>query len=114
MDTMAMIRSRLHEASRPSGATASAIRSVLLAHGGLTHAEVEACGQRLTDQLQTAMSEVAATNTPFGDVRRSIEPRTDKIQCDFGLTGAGFDGEEAARLYYACSHTRWAFRMGTS
>jgi Fic family protein len=84
MDTMAMITSRLHEASRPSGGTASAIRSLLLAHGGLTHAEVEACGQRLTDQLQTAMSEVAATNAPFEDVRRSIEPRTDKIQCDFG------------------------------
>jgi Fic family protein len=84
MDTMAMMTARLREASRPLGARAAAIRSLFEAHGGLTHAEVEACGQRLTDQLQATMSEVATENSPSDDVRNLIEPRTDKIQCDFG------------------------------
>lgn len=96
MDTMAMVRDRLREAADPLGAVGTAVRSLLVANDGLTHAELEACGQRLYSHLMQAFSERADQASLPDDVQRSVEPMGGKLQCDFGrpyhtlASGGGF------------------------
>ncbi len=96
MDAMAMLCDRLREASEPIADVGAAMRLLLVANDGLTHAELEACGQRLSVNLQQSFSERAEEASLPEDVRRSIEPMGGKLQCDFGrpyhtlLNGGGF------------------------
>ncbi|HEX3539381.1 MAG TPA: Fic family protein [Acidimicrobiales bacterium] len=85
-DTMAMIANRLREAAEPLSAEAATIHSLMTAHGGLTYAELEACGQRLTAQLQASLVDTAdeTLSALSQDVRRSIQHKGGKIECHFG------------------------------
>ena len=83
MDTMALVSARLREAASPSRESAATLRTLFTAHGGLTFAELEACGQRLTAELTTTWSEIAE-ESDVRDIQRSIRPRHDKVTADFG------------------------------
>jgi prophage maintenance system killer protein len=98
MDTMAMLRDRLREASQPISDVGAAVHALLVANDGLTHAELEACGQRLYAHLQQSFSERGQEAGLPVDVVRSIAPMgSGKLQCDFGrpyhtlLVGGGFN-----------------------
>lgn len=97
MDTMAMVSDRLHEAARSVTAPTAAIESMATAHGGLTYDEVEALGQRLTDQVQQAIERSAEELLPASPIiSTTVFPKTGKFSASFGRefhtlqTGGGF------------------------
>ncbi len=52
IDTTAMVTDRLHDVRNPLESQAAALRSLFTAHGGLTLAQVQAVGFRLSQHLQ--------------------------------------------------------------
>ena len=57
LDTMALISDRLYEASSPLDAQIASVRNRFRAHGGLTHAETHAVGQRLFIRVHELLGE---------------------------------------------------------
>lgn len=55
IDTMGMVADRLREVRSPLESRAAALRAILTAHGGLTHAEVNSVGHRLSQQLRSLL-----------------------------------------------------------
>ena len=68
LDTMALVTDRLRDARSPLERQAAALHSSFRAHGGLTHAQVHAVGQRLWEQL------VQKINTQFGAIASQLQP----------------------------------------
>ncbi len=54
IDTMAMIGDLLRQSKAPLSDEAVRLRALLISHGGLSHAEVQTVGHRLTQTLQDA------------------------------------------------------------
>lgn len=84
LDTMTMITDLLREAARPIADRVATVRSLFEAHGGITFAEVEACGQRLAERLKVEMNDLAVTIRPPDDVTYSVGHMHGKVTCDFG------------------------------
>lgn len=78
LDTMALLSDRLHEASSPLDAQAVNIRNRFRAHGGLTHAETHAVGQRLFTRVHEVLNEEVG--------QLSLGPDVDAT---FGYSGVG-------------------------
>jgi len=57
LDTMALVTDRLHRARKPLDMQVAGIRERFRAHGGRTHAEVQAVGDRLVQLTYQALSE---------------------------------------------------------
>jgi Fic family protein len=83
LDTMGLVAARLREAEQPPQAEQESLQALFRAHDGLSYAEVEACGQRLTAELQRAMSDATA-EVAVPDLRAFVEPKHGKFECSFG------------------------------
>jgi hypothetical protein len=85
MDTMALVTDRLREASDPLERRTADLRARFRSHGGLTHAEVQGVGSRLTQHVQGAFGEEwsrqAGDLQP--DVFVGISPHPDHTDCTF-------------------------------
>jgi Fic family protein len=57
LDTMALVGDRLREAARPLEDQVARIRTRFTAHGGLTHAEINALALRVSQRLDEVLSE---------------------------------------------------------
>ena len=83
LDTMALVTNRLREAKSPLDEQATRIRNLFRAHGGLTHAEVQGIGQRLTQHLQQSL-QLAFQALGLGpDVSAWVEAKSGRLQCTF-------------------------------
>jgi Fic family protein len=99
LDTMAMIADLLRQSKAPLGNEAARLRTLLISHGGLSHAEVQTAGHRLTQALQQAIQTQLDEIGLLPDVRRWIEPKQGRLQCDFGRP-------------YHCLNNGGAFKFG--
>lgn len=99
LDTMAMMSTKLREAADPAGTPTDALRRLLTAHGGLSFAEVEAVGQRLTAELQSELQRIAAKDQ-LADVTTSLRPTERPISHAFGRPyhALGWGGSFTVRL----------------
>jgi len=68
LDTMALVTDRLRDVQSPLEGQAAALQSIFRAHGGLTHAQVQAVGQRLWQHLQKRIE------AQFGEIAPRLQP----------------------------------------
>ena len=95
LDTMALITGTLRKANKPPGSIAAQLKALSVAHGGLSFAEVQAVGQRLTELVKSALYRALETLKP-GQVESGFEAKGGKFACDFSRpyhtldSGSGF------------------------
>ena len=68
LDTMALVTDRLRDVRSPLEGQAAALRSLFRAHGGLTHAQVQAVGRRLSQHLNQRVE------AQFGEIASQLQP----------------------------------------
>jgi hypothetical protein len=96
MDTMALVTDHLRDALRPLDQQVASIRRRLVAHGGLTHGEVQAVAWRLTQRLDQAFNEQLGEQ----DLQeRDVQWRTDPP--GFGPRGTDIEVTFADQPYHA-------------
>ncbi len=83
LDTMALVTSRLREAKSPLDQQAVAIRSRFQAHGGLSHADVQALGQRLQQRLHQTLTEQVALLLLGPDITTTNVIHSGHAECSF-------------------------------
>jgi Fic family protein len=84
IDTMALVTDRLREARAPLHEQVATIRRRFEAHGGLTHAEIQAVGQRLAQHLLQTFGQQFNLLDLRSDIFSTIEQRHGPIDCTFG------------------------------
>jgi len=85
LDTMALVTNRLRRARRPLGLQVAEIQALLVSHGALSHAEVQAVGARLTELVQQSLSAAIHSVTLPSDVSVGLDGTMghDHHQCSF-------------------------------
>jgi hypothetical protein len=76
VDSLALVADRLREGHRSLEARAQGLRDLFISHGGLTHAEVAAVGDRLAQRLQLRFTQLVAGSVPPGDVSTWLEQKS--------------------------------------
>lgn len=72
IDSMALVTGRLREAEQPLDTQVATIRDRFRAHGGLTHAAVQAVGERVVQQVQQAFQQDVSRLALQPDVQASF------------------------------------------
>lgn len=72
IDSMALVTDRLREAGQPLDAQVATIRDRFKAHGGLTHATVQAIGERVAQHVQQAFQQEVSRLALQPDVQPSL------------------------------------------
>lgn len=75
IDSMALVTDRLREAHGSLEDRAKRLRDLFKSHGGLTHAEVAAVGDRLTQKIQRDLTEMVQKSLPQGDTGAYLEQK---------------------------------------
>lgn len=76
VDSLALVADRLREGQHSLEARAQKLRELFRSHGGLTHAEVAAVGDRLAQTIQLRLTQLVASSVPSGDISTGIEPKS--------------------------------------
>lgn len=80
---MALVASRIRRAQSPLRQTKDSLQRLLVSHGDLSHAEVQAVGTRVTEVVKQTLEAVVESSALPPDVQGWIEPKGGHIQCTF-------------------------------
>ena len=103
LDTMALITSTLRKATKPPGSIGAQLKALSVAHGGLSFAEVQTVGQRLTELVKSALSR-AHERLERGQVESRFEVKGGKFACDFSRPYHTLDDGSGFAFDMTCAH----------